>query len=117
MSKHTELPWKITDGNRNGDVYIGSEKQHHFIIVENSPFSGGDAKATAELIVRVCNEYEELIEQRKDLLDLIVLSLGALVAIFIPDTTKIGDTVHIEQPYVGLMQKLEAAIDKTNKEI
>ncbi len=60
---------------------------------------------SAGYIVRACGSY-------KDLLDLCVLSLGALVAIFVPEGTKVGDFVKIEQPYANLIKSLEAAIRK-----
>lgn len=65
MSEFTPIPWKITDSNRHGDIYIGSEGSHHFIIVEHGPFTGGDTKATAEFIVRACNSFGELLEACK----------------------------------------------------
>lgn len=58
--EHTELPWKITDANRNGDVYIGNKHTHHMIIVESSPLKG-ETQADAEFIVRACNSYEDLL--------------------------------------------------------
>ena len=60
---------------------------------------------SAGYIVRACGSY-------KDLLDLYVLSLGALVAIFVPEGTKVGEFVKIEQPYANLIKSLEAAIRK-----
>lgn len=60
MNEHTKLPWKITDGNRAGDVYVGNDDNTHMIIVTDLFFLG-NAKDVAELIVRACNSYKKML--------------------------------------------------------
>ncbi len=61
MSKHTKLPWKITDENRAGDIYIGN-KDMHVLIVTPQLLGDSTGPANAEYIVRACNSHEDLLK-------------------------------------------------------
>ncbi|KKM04383.1 hypothetical protein LCGC14_1764840 [marine sediment metagenome] len=66
MSEHAELPWKIVDGNRAGDVYVGNKDMHIAIVTPQLP-GGSTAQANAEYIVLACNSRKDLLAACKEL--------------------------------------------------
>jgi hypothetical protein len=67
MAEHTPTPYKISDDNDFGDVYISGEGEHRIAICVRNPFCDDDpVTANAEFIILACNSFEALVEACND---------------------------------------------------